>query len=61
MNWVEGFMKKIELDLDLVIKIKNELYSSYEQLLDVEENEWASEVEKLIEILNKKLAKAELE
>ena len=45
-------MKKFELDIDLVIKIRSELYSSYEQLLDVEETEWASEVENLIDIIN---------
>lgn len=34
-------MKTIELDIELVRNIKIELYSSYEQLLDVEESEWA--------------------
>lgn len=48
-------MKTIELDIELVRKIKIELYSSYEQLLDVEENKWAENVRKLVEVLEQKI------
>ena len=37
----------ITVDQEKFRKMVRELYSSYEQLLDVEENEWAEEVEEL--------------
>ena len=37
----------ITVDQDKFRKMVTELYSSYEQLLDVEEIQWADEVEKL--------------
>ena len=54
-------MKTIELDIELVRKIKIELYSSYEQLLDVEEIEWAEKVRELVDVLDQKLEIVDIE
>lgn len=37
----------LTVDEEKLRRMITELYSSYEQLLDVEENEWAEEVRKL--------------